>query len=132
MGGGGCCRSRGPLHGLSLAGASGLVDLSWAALPLGRRDEVRQALDRIPGDSLWLDASRAVLEEAFERAAEIFAEIGSLPNEARARLRAGQKLLAERHAEHSQNQLGRALAFYRQVGATAYAREAEQLLAAAS
>jgi tetratricopeptide (TPR) repeat protein len=116
---------------LSLSGASSLADLSWAGLRLGRRDDVRAALERIPGESLWLDACRAVLDEAFERAAEIFASIGSLPNEAYARLRAGEKLLAEGHTENAEDQLGSALTFYRRVGATAYAREAEELLSRA-
>ena len=48
-------------------------------------------------------------------------QIGSLPDEARARLRAGD-------AEN----VAKALAFYRSVGATRYIRQGEALLAASA
>ena len=52
-------------------------------------------------------------------AAELYAEIGSVPYEADARLRSGRA-----------DQVRRALDFYRWVGATRYIREGEALLAA--
>jgi hypothetical protein len=82
--------------------------------------------------SLGLDALRAVLDREFERAAERFAEIGSLPDEALARLRAAERLVAEGRANSADTQLQQALAFWRDVGATRYIREGEALLAAAS
>jgi len=111
----------------SLHAASALSYLSWAALQLRRSDEVRGALDLLRGETLWLDACRAVLDEAFEQAADVFATIGSLPNESYARLRAAEKLLDEGRSEEAKAQLERALAFYRGVGATTYVREAEEL-----
>ena len=63
---------------------------------------------------------------------DLFGEIGSLPDEALARLRAAEKLVAAgRHAE-ADEQLARALAFWRSVRATRYIREGEALLAEAS
>jgi tetratricopeptide (TPR) repeat protein len=111
----------------SLHAASALAHLSWAALRLGRSDEVRGTVDLLRGETLWLDACRAVLDEAFEQAAELFARIGSAPNEAYTRLRAAEKLLDEGRRAEAEAQLERALAFYRGVGATAYVREAEEL-----
>ena len=65
-------------------------------------------------------------------AADVFFEIGDLVYEARARLRAaGHLVLAERRAD-ADEQLRKALAFWRSVGATRYVREGEALLAAAS
>jgi hypothetical protein len=58
--------------------------------------------------------------------------MGSLPDEALARLRAADKLVADGRRAEADEQLGRALAFFRSVGATVYVREAEALLAAAS
>ena len=60
----------------------------------------------------------AILDGELEHAADLFARIGSLPDEAYARLRTREP-----------EQVRRALAFYRSVGATAYLREAEALLA---
>ena len=52
------------------------------------------------------------------RAADVYAGIGSLPDEADARLRSGRE-----------DQVRRALDFYRSVGATRYIREGKALLA---
>ncbi len=63
------------------------------------------------------------------RPAEMYSEMGLPPLEAHARLRAGEQLHAEgRHAE-ADDQLQRALAFWRSVGATRYVRRGESLLA---
>ena len=60
-----------------------------------------------------------VAEGDFERAADLYAGIGSLPDEAYARLHAG-----------SVAQVERSLAFWRSVGATAHVAAAEQSLRA--
>jgi hypothetical protein len=52
--------------------------------------------------------------------------------EAAARLRAAESLARDGHAAEAAAQRDNALAFYREVGATAYVRRAEKLLAAAS
>ena len=69
--------------------------------------------------SLWLDAAKAFVAGDCIGAAELYAEIGSVPYEADARLRSGRA-----------DQVRRALDFYRSVGATRYIREGEALLAA--
>ena len=107
------------------------IDLAWVAERLGLDSELRGQFDMMH-PSLGLDALRAVLEREFERAAEGFAEIGSLPDEALARLRAAERLVAEGRASAADTQLHEALAFWRSVDATRYVREGEALLAAAS
>ena len=79
---------------------------------------------------MWTDAAVAILDGDFERAAELFVRIGSLPDEARARLAAAEQLAADRRGAEADGQLKKALAFYRSVGATGYVREGETLLAA--
>ena len=62
----------------------------------------------------------------------LFAEMGVPRDEADARLRAAEKLVGEGRSTEADEQLQRALAFYRSVGATRYVREAEALLTAAT
>ena len=57
------------------------------------------------------------------------ARIGSRPDEARARLLDGQRLLAAGRPDQARAQLHRAAAFWRQVAATPLLREAESLAA---
>jgi len=71
-----------------------------------------------------------VLDGELERAAELLVEIGSVPDEAYARLRAADQLIAQGRRAEGNAQLARALAFYRSVGATRFIREGESLLAA--
>jgi tetratricopeptide (TPR) repeat protein len=103
-------------------------DLVWVALRLQRALEAREALEAHGTPGNWLDACRAALDGAFEEAADLYERIGSFPNEAEARLRAGERLLGEGRIEQAEGQLARALEFYRGVGATAYARATEELL----
>ena len=65
-------------------------------------------------------------------AADILAEIGALSDEAFARLRAAEALVDTGQRADADAQLRQALAFYRSVGATAYVREGEGLLAASA
>ncbi|HEY5872685.1 MAG TPA: AAA family ATPase, partial [Gaiellaceae bacterium] len=97
------------------------VELARAAEVLGNADDVRAWVGRIAYDSLWSEAAIAILDGALARAADVFFQIGSLPDEALARLRT-------REPEN----VRQALAFYRSVSATRYIREAEALLADAS
>jgi hypothetical protein len=75
-------------------------------------------------------AARAVATEEFEQAAALYAEIGSLPDEALARLSAARRLVAAGRRDQASAELDRALAFYRRVKAERYVREGEALLAA--
>jgi tetratricopeptide (TPR) repeat protein len=85
-----------------------------------------------PGDhdSPWMHAARALLEERFVDAAEIFERMPLPVEAAGARLRASRALLADGCRIEADEQLQRSLAFWRSVGATRYVREAETLLAA--
>ena len=80
----------------------------------------------------WLDAARAYAAGEFEEAAAIHADIGALPEEAFARLREAEALVEAGRRAEADVQLERALAFYRSVGATAYIREGEELVAASA
>jgi class 3 adenylate cyclase len=107
-----------------------LVALVWVADDLGVEEEVRERLRTLePASSLWLKASREILDHEFEQAAETFAEIGCVPDEAEARLRSGRRLQAEGRADEAERQLERARAFYREVNATRLLARAEQPLA---
>jgi class 3 adenylate cyclase/tetratricopeptide (TPR) repeat protein len=97
------------------------VELAWTAEHLGTEQAVREWIGRIALPSAWSAASLAVLDGRLVEAADRFHAIGSLPDEAHARLRAGQA--------GDRVQLERALAFYRSVGARRYIREGEEVLA---
>jgi hypothetical protein len=71
-----------------------------------------------------------VIEGDFRRAADDCQEMGSKPDEAYARLRAAEALLADGLPDEAEEQLERAVSFYRSVGATRYLQLAEALVAA--
>ena len=101
--------------------AYGWPDLSIALVGLGRGDELAAAADLFPGPSAWIDAAKAFVSSDYLGAADLYAGIGSLPDEADARLRSG-----------IQSEVRRALEFYLSVGATRYIHEGEALLAASA
>jgi class 3 adenylate cyclase len=96
-------------------------DLAIALVELGRSEELSPVVALSPRSSLWLEAATAFAAGDYVRAADLYARIGSLPDEADARLRSGRDA-----------QVRRALDFYRSVGATRYVREGEALLAASA
>jgi tetratricopeptide (TPR) repeat protein len=104
-------------------------ELAWVARTLNRVQEVTRMLDEQRLETRWNDAARAVLDQKFDEAADIFYEIGELDDEAEARLRAAEWFVQEGRRAEADVQLQKALAFYRSVGATRYIREAESLLA---
>jgi class 3 adenylate cyclase/tetratricopeptide (TPR) repeat protein len=108
------------------------VELAWAATPLGIVPQVCDWVGAIPYRSLWSDAALAIVDDDLVRAADLFAEIGSLPDEAYARLRAAEQFVAGGRRADADAQLERSLAFWRSVEATRYVREGEARLAAAS
>jgi hypothetical protein len=73
-------------------------------------------------------ATAALLEGDLLGAADALEELGKVNDEAYLRLRAGEQLLAEGHAEEGQAQVERALVFYRGVRAARFIAEAEALL----
>jgi len=99
------------------------VDLAVALVELGRPVE---ALDEVL-PSRWLYAARAYAGGDPGRAARIYADIGSRPDEAAARLAAARRLLPSRPAE-GRTELERAIAFFREAGASASLEQAKDLL----
>jgi tetratricopeptide (TPR) repeat protein len=99
------------------------LDLAIGLVELGRPVE---ALDDVL-PSRWLDATRAFAADDPGLAAKIYAEIGSRPDEAAARLAAARRLLPTRPAE-GRIELERAIAFFREAGATASLEQAKELL----
>jgi tetratricopeptide (TPR) repeat protein len=99
------------------------ADLPLGLIALGRPVE---ALDgALP--SRWLDAARAFAGGDPGRAAKLYAEIGSRPDEATARLAAARRLLPTRPAE-GRVELERAITFFREAGASASLEQAKELL----
>jgi hypothetical protein len=107
---------------------SSLNELAWATTSLGRG---RELVDALEGHShLWAIGAKAFADGDPVGAAEIAAEIGAVADEAYARLAAARKLARQGRRAEADEQLRRALAFYRGVGATRWVREGESLLAA--
>jgi class 3 adenylate cyclase/tetratricopeptide (TPR) repeat protein len=104
------------------------ADLTFAVSQLGRDETLVAALADAPS-TRWVEAARAVATAEFQQAAALYAEIGSAPDEALARLHAGRRLLARGRASEAKAELNRALEFHRRVGAERYVQEGEALLA---
>jgi hypothetical protein len=93
-----------------------LAPLGAVLHDLGRGDELVSAAAEMTVRTPWLEAGVAAASGDFTAAADAFERIGADPEAAYARLRAGEEV-------------ERALDYFRSVGATAYIREAEALLA---
>ena len=99
---------------------------------LGRGAELLELAAGVPAPTRWLRAGTAVAAGRFAEAADGYAEIGSRPDEAFARLRAGERLLAAGRRSEADRQLEQALAFYREVGAAGYLRGGSGLRSASA
>jgi len=99
---------------------------------LGRARDLEDCVTNTSVSTRWLDAARAYATGKPEEAADLYAQIGSVSDEAFARLRAAEALIRASRRAEGDAQLQQALAFYRSVGATAYIREAESLFAASA
>jgi hypothetical protein len=73
-----------------------------------------------------------VVEGDLAGATDMYAEIGSVPDEAYARLRAADELVHAGNRVEADRQLRLAQPLFAQLGATAWAAEAEALLAASA
>jgi class 3 adenylate cyclase len=96
-----------------------VVDLAIAAAASSREAELLAAAARVATPTRWLQAVIALLSGAPTTAAEEFRAIGSLPDEALARLRAAQALRAAGREEEAAAELALVEAFARRVGAAA-------------
>jgi class 3 adenylate cyclase len=99
--------------------SSWVVDLACALERLSRTVELRSRADAVQLRTAWLEAALAYGSGSFEAAGEVFARIGSRPDEALARVRA-----AGSAADAGAGELAGALAFCRDVGASAYLKAA--------
>jgi tetratricopeptide (TPR) repeat protein len=99
------------------------IDLGVDLVELGRPAEVLDGA--LP--SRWLDAAKAFVAGDPRQAAELYAQIGSRPDEAYAHLEAARRLSADGRATEARAEAEAALGFYRKVGATAYVEEGERL-----
>jgi hypothetical protein len=104
--------------------------LAWTLSAAGRGAELAGALE--PYSEPWAGAGVAFARGDPARAAAICAEIGGLTQEAYARLAAARLLVEHGRRAEADEQLNRALAFYRSVGASWYVRQGEALLAASA
>jgi len=102
------------------------ADFGVVLRELGYEPEVLDGVVSSP----WLAAARAMVADDPLRAAGIYAAIGSRPDEAVARQRAARRLLETRRPAEAEAQLDRALAFWREVGASAQLRAAASLVRA--
>jgi tetratricopeptide (TPR) repeat protein len=125
---------------LSAWGASGVrpphesVDGAWAFRDLGRSEEFAEALEpaRIRMKTPWHEAALLIAEGDLVGAADVYAEMGSVPDEAYARLRAAEELVRAGNRAEADRQLRLALPVFAKLGATAWLAEGEALLAASA
>jgi class 3 adenylate cyclase/tetratricopeptide (TPR) repeat protein len=111
----------------SAAASFWTADLAYVLWLLGRPNELLVAREWVRARTRWLDAAEAFSRGELMRAADLYADIGTGPDEAFARLQAAASAAREDRLSESRAQLDRALVFFRKVGAEAYIREAEAL-----
>ena len=131
---------RARLHGVEFLGGPKFVSggqrpdstLALVARELRIDRQLRGTLDTAPPQDRWAPPVRAMLDGDYVPAAETFAEMGLRTLEAHARLRAAEQLLAAARQTEADEQLERALTFWRSVGATRYVRRGESLALSAT
>jgi class 3 adenylate cyclase/tetratricopeptide (TPR) repeat protein len=118
--------------GQPLWGAWALPDLVAAlAGDRARQRALRRLLETAEPRTRWYDAACATLDGEFARAAELYAAMGSRPDEAMARLEAARRAVAAGDIAEGRRQLEPATAFFRQVDARVPLRAAATLADAA-
>jgi tetratricopeptide (TPR) repeat protein len=108
------------------------LEIGLVAARLGIEGRLLMQVEQAPLQTRWHEAARALLGRKYVDAAEMYAEIGHRPDEAHSRLLAAEAFVTEGRRAEADEQLQRALAFYRSVGATFYIRRGEALLAASA
>ena len=96
---------------------------------LGRAGDLLATLDQVRVPSLWHMAARHVAEGDLAAAAETYAKIGTIPDEAYARLQAAAAFVAAGDRNAADRELALASPVFVQLGATAWRAEASSLLA---
>jgi class 3 adenylate cyclase/tetratricopeptide (TPR) repeat protein len=108
------------------------VDGSWVLTALDRTAELEAAIDRAVAETPWHEAARRIASGELAGAADVYAEIGTVPDEVYARLKAAEAFVAAGDRPGADRQLGLALPVFAQLGATGWAAEGEALLAASA
>ena len=103
------------------------IDVAIVLAALGRGEELATAAERAP-TTRWLDAAIAYVADEFERAADLCAQIGALPEDAYIRIDAARAAYADGRRARAEEHLDRALELFRRVGAASYARRAEAVV----
>ena len=85
--------------------------------------------EHLPSD--WVRAARLWASDDFAGAADLLREMGAAPDEAYARMKLADRLIAAGRRPEAEPALSRALELFRMMGATAWIGEAERLLAPA-
>jgi class 3 adenylate cyclase/tetratricopeptide (TPR) repeat protein len=107
-------------------------DLAFTLAGLGREELLLDAADRARTSSRWLEAARAVAQGDFERACDVYAATGSVPDELLARLGSARQALAAGRRQEAEAALSAALPALGRIGADRWEREGEALLAPSS
>ena len=107
------------------------IELVLALVDADRSQEAREIVARLPA-GVWREVCDTVLDARYVAAADLLEATGEHPLQAELRLRAATQLVSEGRLGEAHAQLERARAFWRSVGASAYLRKADELLAAAS
>jgi class 3 adenylate cyclase/tetratricopeptide (TPR) repeat protein len=115
--------------GSGVISATAAPDAAIVALRLGRSRDYLDAAAGGPPEP-WISAGAAYVEENFLGAADQYREIGALPPEAEARMKAAAQLIESGDWARGEEELEHALAFWRSVGATTYINEVTALRAA--
>ncbi len=108
------------------------ADGAWLFHDLDRADEFLVPLAAAPAQTLWHEAARAIVTGEFASAAETYAEIGCVPFEAYARLRAAEQLVGQGRRPDADAQLRTALPMLEELGATAWIAKGEALRSASA
>jgi len=111
--------------------ASNVISLALVAKPLGVTKGLLTLLGSREGDSFYERVVRHTLASEFDVAADIMAAGGDRTREAFLRQREGQSLIEHGRSVEAEQQLEKALSFYRAVRATRYVRETEAALTTA-
>ena len=107
------------------------IELVLALVDTGRVDAAMTIVGRLPA-GVWRDACRAALEARYADVADLLDATGEQSLQAELRLRAATDLVSVGRLGEAHEQLERARAFWRSVGAVAFLRRADELLVAAS
>jgi predicted ATPase/class 3 adenylate cyclase len=105
----------------------------WVFRELGRDEQVLHAVEReVTRDYPWHDVARRIASGDLAGAVEIFARIGSVPDEAYTRLKLVEELVVGGDRQAADAELRVALPMFAPLGAAAWTAEGEALLAASA